>query len=71
MRTRETSAVIPGHRAAMSPEPMNTVGAGKGLTIARRLAPSVVVMGSGLAPAARPGMTAVVPHLPSEAESRP
>jgi hypothetical protein len=53
---KRNSIVIPGHCAAMSPEPMNTGGC--------RLAPmhgasssAAVFMGSGLGPAGRPGMT--------------
>jgi hypothetical protein len=52
-----TTAVFPGHRAAMSPEPMTTRTAKEATAAARRQTPDAAFMGSGLAPAARPGMT--------------
>jgi hypothetical protein len=50
--------VIPGHRAAMSPEPMNTVRE-KDTPATAKNRQATVFMGSGFAALPRPGMTIV------------
>jgi hypothetical protein len=51
--------VIPGHAAGMSPEPMTTARCGVALRSQAWVPEStLVVMGSGLAAALRPAMTA-------------
>jgi hypothetical protein len=49
--------VIPGHRAAMNPEPMNTDSSVGVLALECRCR-TAVFMGSGSRPAGDPGMTA-------------
>jgi len=61
--------VIPGRRAATSPEPMNTASSGKPLTLEINSSPSVC-MASGPRPPDDPGMTSSIaqnkpPSLPS------
>ncbi len=51
--------VIPGHRAAMNPEPMNT-DLEKCVPRPATTSEETVFMGSGFGPAGRPGMTKVV-----------
>jgi hypothetical protein len=53
------SPVIPGHRAAMSPEPMHTDLENYVGTFAGNL-DNTVFMGSGFGPMGRPGMTKVI-----------
>lgn len=66
-----TSAVIPGHRVAMSPEPRTDAGDRPARRVLELQRASASVLGSGLAPLARPGMTAVAPLLVIETGSRP
>lgn len=52
--------VIPGHAAGRIPEPMTTARRGVALRSPARILNSMLLaMGSGLAAALRPGMTAV------------
>lgn len=56
MRSLGTSTVIPGRRAAASPEPMNTTDSEEAAR-AMIIAADTMFMGSGLGPPGRPGMT--------------
>jgi hypothetical protein len=51
--------VIPGHRAAMNPEPMHT-DLEKHVPTPASTWDTTVFMGSGFGPAGRPGMTKVI-----------
>jgi hypothetical protein len=58
------TVVIPGQAEGLSPEPMNTVPAGRVVREWLRPVWSAVVMGSGLGPRGRPEMAAAVPADP-------
>jgi len=55
-----TLRVIPGHRAAMNPEPMHTDFLKVDSNAAADFLDKTVFMGSGFGLAGRPGMTTVI-----------
>ena len=67
-----TTIVIPGQTEGLNPEPMNTNGDRRVAAQSRTFLFEPVVMGSGLTPPGRPGMTAwFSTSTPDRREHRP